>query len=265
MFKTFATAALAASAVSLAHAEIIATALDGVDTNLTAFVNDAPAFSSAGDIFGEVVAGVDGMPFALADDSVTDVSGAGAGLPFETDDDGIVDTADFNAGNDVFGVVDNVNNDNPDGVSSATWTFDITSAIALTDVTIDFAAQGDFEPSDVFTVTASIDGGLAVTLFSSSVDEDGVQSYTVDSGLTTDFDDPLFINGVVLDNEFLTLSADLVGAGSTLDITLTAEADGGSEAFAIDNIIVNGVIPEPASVALLAAGLAAVGLRRRGA
>jgi MYXO-CTERM domain-containing protein len=70
------------------------------------------------------------------------------------------------------------------------------------------------------------------------------------------------MNGVLLSNDFQTLSAVVAGTGSTLTLQLNAQGDS-EEPYVFDNIQVCGtLVPTPGATALLGlAGLA--GLRRR--
>lgn len=194
-----------------------------------------------------------GMPFSISDDSVNAAAG---NTVFPGDTQGFADTA--LGGNGFFGVTDTVN-----GVGSnaevATFVFDISGASNL-GVSIDFAAMGDFEASgDFFNFDYSIDGAPFAPLFTSSINEDIDQSYTMDDGGTPVLADPALINGVLLNDVFQTISASIAGAGSELTIRFTGETDGGSEAFGFDNLTVT---PEPASLVVLALGALAV-IRRR--
>lgn len=206
----------------------------------------------AGDMFG-ITSRPDadgtpfGLPFAIADDSL---------FGFPDDSQGIIDENDLGR---FFGVVDSVNGDNPNGTGTGTWTFDITGASNLL-VGIDFAAMGDFESSDSHLFEYSIDGGGFSTLFASSINEDGSQTYTMADGDQFQLDDPMLINGSILDNDFQTLTADVAGTGSVLTIRYTGGGDGGSEAFAFRNIL---VVPTPGALALIGlGGLAAIRRRR---
>lgn len=160
----------------------------------------------------------------------------------------------------VFGVEDSTNADNPSGLSTVVWTFDISGYSGIT-VDIDFAAMGDFETSDAFTFTYSIDAGPAQNLFA-TVTRDDIEpyTYTLASGTTVDLNDPLELDATILNNNFQTFTGSVAGTGSVLTLSFNAVADGGSEVFIFDNIIVNGV-PEPASMLLFS--LAGLAIRRR--
>lgn len=197
------------------------------------------AFTSAADGFERYQVGVSStIPFSLVDESTS-------GSP--SDSLGIVDAATKADG--WFGVTDLVNDDNPSNEGTATWEFDITGASSL-EVSIDMAAMGDFEDSattgDFFNWTYSIDGGAALSLFTSSVDEAGSTTYTLADGDDFLLNDPLVIENnageqTQLSNLFQTLTSNLSGVGSTLTLELMARAEGGSEAFAFDNIVINGI------------------------
>lgn len=211
-------------------------------------------YTIPGDMFGIRSVGnpgTPGLPFAIADDSAA---------VFPGDTQGIIDTnADFGR---FFGVVDTVNGEgNDDGF--AIWTFDVSGFTGLS-VDIDFAAMGDFEDNgvDFHNFVWSIDGSPSAPLFSSSIDESAVGSYVMADGTPVALDDPMSINGTELTNSFQTLSAAISGTGATLTIGYTGGGDGGSEAFAFRNLVVNG-IPTPGSVGLIGlAGLVAVRRRR---
>lgn len=252
---------------------------DGGAINLssTANVFDFDAGGGAGgDVFGRVEPFVTGMPFDVADDSAADVSGDGTGSAFPADSLGIIgqnSTAIF-ALNDADGTA----------VNNAVWTFDISSATALTSISIDIGAMGDFEASssDGFLIEAQIDGGGYATIFEATTDEafDSFAYRAMDDGDVFSLNDPLqlFIDGAATAAGYLDKSDPTTGlmdtytsnlvlgqSGSTLDIRLSwAGSPSGSEPQGIDNITVNGVvIPEPASALLGLVGLSLVGLRRR--
>jgi len=178
------------------------------------------------------------IPFALVDSSTS-------GDPSDTL--GVVDAATKTDG--WFGITDTVNDDNTTGLVTATWEFDITDASNL-EISIDMAAMGDFEASvstgDFFNWTYSIDGGATSALFTSSVDEAGSATYILADGDEVILNDPLIIANATgdetqLSNVFQTLTSILSGTGETLTITLTGRTDGGSEAFAFDNIVIDGI------------------------
>jgi Endonuclease/Exonuclease/phosphatase family len=207
--------------------------------NLNSFSqNPAPgAFSNAGDGFEKYQEGVSStIPFYVADDSVYNYPG---------DTIGIIDRATkLDAW---FGVTDLLNDDNPSGMGTATWEFNIAGATNL-EVSIDMGAMGDFEAgADTFDWTYSIDGGPALPLFTSSVDEATDATYTLAIGSMFTLDDPLSMTNTSsetteLSNILQTITSQLTGTGSTLTIQLVAANDAESqEGYAFDNIIVSGL------------------------
>lgn len=220
-------------------------------------VASASLWSSPADGWGIYERGVSAtIPFSLLDDS------AGS---FTPDTLGIVETGKTDP---FFGSNDLANGDNASGGASAVWIVDITGFTDLS-VSVDIAAMGDWESGEFFTMTASIDGGAATTVFSLAPDETDTTVYTLESGTTVPLDDPMKDStGAVIANVFTTKTEALVGTGSILTLTLTAANDS-DEAFAMDDLLVEGtaaVIPEPSSALLLAgaAGFAAWRRRRQG-
>jgi predicted extracellular nuclease len=102
-------------------------------------------------------------------------------------------------------------------------------------------AMGDFESNDFFTWQAQIDGGPTQTIFQSSVDEDGSQTYTLAGGTVVTLNDPMLANGQLLSNILETITANVDGIGDQLTLTLTAQFNGGSEAVAFQNIVFSGI------------------------
>lgn len=254
--------ALGSMQSALAQSTVIATEdFDGGAVNLTSTANvfDYNAGGGAGgDVFGRVdgQAGGTGMPFDVADDTVADVSGARAGAPFLTDPSGIAgqNTTAFFALNDMDG--SGVN-----GNTSATWTFDISSATSIANIQIDQAAMGDFEAnsSDGYLIEARIDANPFQTIFAAITDEDASHTYRpLDDGNAVILNDPLelFIDGDATPVGLLDKSDPATGAfdtytsvllagqsGSTLDIRISwTGAPSGSEPMGIDNITINGEI-----------------------
>ncbi|MDH3588605.1 MAG: PEP-CTERM sorting domain-containing protein, partial [Gammaproteobacteria bacterium] len=219
-------------------------------------VTDAGGYSNPGDGFGIYQRGVSPtIPFALLDDSLS---------IFPGDTLGIID--ENNTGR-FFGVTDTVNNDPFDDTVSASWVFDIGGFNNLS-VSLDIGAMGDFEDAegfgveDFFDLSYSIDGGPLMSLFRSFVDEDGSHTYTLSDGDTFTLNDPMTLDGVILSNMLQTFSADILGTGSELTLTLTAQGDSGSEATLVfQNLIVSA--PEPAILGLLTLGLLGLGATRR--
>jgi|GEM_PF-6929320 len=153
----------------------------------------------------------------------------------------------------VFAAEDLENPDNPGAQASATWTFDVSGFAELT-VSIDAAAMGNFDNlscplppclPDRYDFTVSLDNGPEVPLFTSAVLEATIQSYTLQSGVQVAINDPLTLNGVVLNNQFQTISAPVVGLGSTMTITLRGQGDGTEEVFLFDNIVIAGTPASP--------------------
>ena len=209
----------------LANAQVIASDMDGSSgLNLISYTNpSAFAFGSPGDGFQKYQRSVSpSIPFAVLDDSLSIFTGDSLGIIKEGNTD------------EFFGVVDTINGDNS-GPVSATWVFDISGGSDLV-LSIDMGAMGDFESSDVFEWSYSIDGGPAMTAFSGAADESASQSYTLEGGTVIDLNDPMVVDGTILTNELATFSAPIAGTGSQLTLTLTATANGGSEAFAFQTI-----------------------------
>ncbi len=269
---------------SAATADVIALEdFDGGALNLNGTTNVldyGAGGGNAGDTFGRVkglhLAGGTGMSNDLADDSVVDVGGSGI---FAGDSRGIAgqNTSAFFGMVDSDGNVDGLGN----GLNNAVWSFDISSATAITSIDMDIAAMGDFEESstDGFLVEAQVDGGGWTEIFKGRTFDDAnnfSRTYrAMDGGGVFSENDPLelFIDGLatgtLLDKSDATTgdfdsfsSIGLAGAsGGKLEIRISwAGSPSGSEAMGFDNITVNGV-PTPGALALL--GLAGIASRRR--
>lgn len=196
-----------------------------------------------------------GMPFAISDDSVAAAAG---NTIFASDTLGF---AGQTFGNGFFGLTDTENPSNT-GLITASFDFSIAGFTSLM-VSADFAAMGDFEAADLFNFEYSIDGGAFQPLFTSSVDENGSQNYLMDSGSPVSLDDPVLINGVLLNDVYQNFAAPVSGSGTTLTIRFSAQTDG-SEGFGFDNLKVTG-IPAPGVSAALALGALLIARRRRSA
>jgi len=228
---------------------------------------DPPAgtFTSPGDSFEIKQRGISAsIPWAATDDTGSaDPNGAescDSGV-FPFDSIGIVMCAERDA---FFCVVDIRNADNPNCDSgTASFTFDITGQSNIW-VSIDMGASGNFEaidpneanivcdpndflttPGDAYDWTWSVDGSPPQPLFTSSVDEAGSQTYEYFSGFTAVIDDPLLMNGTVLDNLMKTIAAPIPATGNSLTITLNARGDSGSEAYVFDEIVLYTEAAEP--------------------
>ncbi|AFY57726.1 putative extracellular nuclease [Rivularia sp. PCC 7116] len=206
--------------------------------NLTSFTNNSPTFSSAGDGFGKFQRGVStSIPFSVLDDSA---------VGFPADNLGIIPETNTDA---FFGATDTENGDNT-GAVNAVWEFDISGASNLS-LSIDTGAMGDFEADDSFSWTYQIDGGTVNTAFTGSADEADSFTYTLADGDTFTLDDPMKVDGTTLSNNLQTLTTPITGTGSTLALTLTAQTNGGSEAFAFQNILIEGdTAPTPANLVI---------------
>ena len=192
--------------------------------NLVSYTNPfTDMFGSAGDGFQKYRRGVSpSIPFSVLDDSLS---------IFPPDSLGIIKESNTH---EFFGVTDTVNADNA-GPVSAEWVFDVSGGTSLI-LEIDMGAMGDFESADYFVWEYSIDGGPFTVAFASSVDESGSQNYTLEGGAVFTLDDPMLVDGVLLNDDLATFATALAGSGSQLTLRLTADTDGGSEAFAFQNI-----------------------------
>jgi len=202
-------------------------------SNLNSFTNPYDgAFASASDGFQKYQRGVSSsIPYSVLDDSAGSYSG---------DSLGIIKTGNTDI---FFGATDTDNPDNS-GQVSATWEFAVSGASSLF-LSIDMGAMGDFEGSDTFEWTYSIDGGPTLTAFSGVADESGSNFYTLEGGGVFPLNDPMTVQGIVLTNDLATFSQSLAGTGSTLTVTLTLETNGGTEAFAFQNLLVTAGNPPP--------------------
>ena len=204
--------------------------------NLISFTDDpAIPFASAGDGFNKFQRGIStSIPFSVVDDS------AGS---FPPDTLGIIKSGNTD---EFFGIVDTNNGDTSGRDVIATWVFDVVGASNLS-LSIDMGAMGDFEASattgDFFNWSYSIDGGATQTAFQSSVDESTDQTYSMESGTEVILNDPMLVNGVLLNNDLQTQNAALAGSGNQLALILTANTNGGSEAIAFQNLVVSGEPP----------------------
>ncbi|MEN8162557.1 MAG: hypothetical protein ABFS37_00370 [Acidobacteriota bacterium] len=216
--------------------------VDSDSHNLVSYSTDAPVFNNPGDGFQKYAAvqqvcppvpdpNLNNIPWSLVDDSV---------CIYPEDSGGIIDTmTDFD---EFFGVTDTENDDNS-GPVSATWVFNISSAVDNLELHVDLAAMGNYEdPEDSFVWTYQVDAGAVETFLTAVADEDGMLTYTMADGTTRDLDDPLVVNGTTLTNHFQTFSTS-IPAGSQLTVVLTAVTDGGYEGYAVRDILVTDFDP----------------------
>ncbi|MEM7610593.1 MAG: endonuclease/exonuclease/phosphatase family protein [Pseudomonadota bacterium] len=200
--------------------------VDSASQGLISFDNPfANAFASAADGFQKYQRNFSPtIPFSVLDDSL---------LTFPSDSLGIIDDLNIE---EFFAATDTQNADN-DGPVSATWTFDVTGATQL-GLSIDMAAMGDFETNDTFTWSYAVDGGATQTAFSGVVNDAIDNTYVLAGGGAFTLNDPMTVDGAVLTNVLAPFTTAIEGEGSTLTVTLTLQTDGGSEAFAFQNLIV---------------------------
>jgi len=284
-----------------AYGELVAGEdFDGGDVNMISGFDPSSGNidGGPGDFFGVSSIGSwpqsAGVPFSLADDSVIDVSGGTRTTDnaFSGDEEGI-----FGQARDVtdafFSISDNPADDIAD--QTASWAFDVSNYQNLM-LKIDMGQQSDGDSFDGISAgsvvfTAQIDDGSVQSAFVlTPVDVTG-GSFTfraMDSGtvpttagvLEATGDNTvtklLAEDGSTASNTYLdktpasgngagqmdTFMTAIDGTGS--ELTLALSADVPFEAMAFDNIAVTGdVIPEPATLTLLAVGGAAVLRRRR--
>ena len=236
------------------EAQIIGRAVSLEADIFLSFEQPDPDYEISGDMFGirsrDVPDPPDcltcpGLPAAVVDQTFDPFD------PSPRDRMGLIRSDDFGP---FFGVVDTAN-DVGERLNTAIWTFDVAGYTDLR-ISIDMAAMGDFEAGDIergtrdaFAFDLSVDGGPYEFLFASSVDEDATLEYQMelpdpDLPLIA-LDDPLAMDGVVLNNLFQTLSADVLGTGNQLELRFRAIADGADEVFAFRNLRVEGMADGP--------------------
>ncbi len=229
------------------------------------------AFGDAFGIVSSVNSGGVGGTFGLWDDTTVDNSGGGI---FADDTVGLGATATT-----AFFGLDDADGASGPGVTFANWSFDVSSATTLTNIQIDIGAMGDFESADGFLIEAQLDGGGFQTIFQGITDEDISKTYRpLEDGNATTLNDPLelFIDGSATGAGLLDKADSITGnfdtftstlfagqSGGTLDIQISFVTASGTEPQGIDNITINGTtIPEPSSIAILAAA-SLIAVRRR--
>tara|TARA_R110001583_G_scaffold97082_1_gene241789 strand:+ start:695 stop:1480 length:786 start_codon:yes stop_codon:yes gene_type:complete len=154
-----------------------------------------------------------------------------------------------------FGIVDSVNPDNPNSEAVASWQINIENLSAIK-LFIDMAAMGDFESSDEFFWHYSIDNNPYSTIFQGMSNESTRQNYRLENKSLVSLNDPMMVNSQLLSNEFQAFSSSILDTGNMLTLELRAKANGGSEAIAFQNILIQGMsntvtVTEPKSLAML--------------
>ncbi|QDU35134.1 hypothetical protein KS4_32140 [Poriferisphaera corsica] len=214
-----------------------------IDATVTA-TYDFNSFSSSKDAWG-IYSNDGSAPSVLIDTSAVN----------SADNLGIVDST--KVANDVFfGVSDTLNGD-IDKEISVIFTFDLTQLTfsESLNIAIDMGAVGDFEKDDNFDWTYQVDDHSESELFDVVVDESDVHDYQLEAKTIT-YNDPLKIDNKVISNQIQTFNKEIQVDSSAVSLKLifTTYADGGSEAFMFDNIVVSSHMPEPASISLLILG-----------
>ncbi len=211
--------------------------------NLTEFTNDfTDSFSSSNDGFQKYTfnsADLNALP-----DGLVDLTSYG-----RLDNQGLI----FDDGYQAFGIVDSVNSSNPFSMSVASWSFN-TENVSNLSVSAKFAAMGDFEANDHYFMTASFGGDDSELIFDIKAQTSLAQNYTLADGSARFLDDPLGIEAgssgftFNLDNTFTEYSASINGQGDLLTLSMFAIADGGTEAFALSDLIISGEFGQTAPV-----------------
>lgn len=124
-------------------------------------------------------------------------------------------------------------------------------------VEVDLAAMGDFEAGasgDNYKFEYRIDGaGAWQPLFDIVVDENASMTYTLANGTTVSLDDPLRVDGELLNNAFNAssrFSTVIPHPGASVAVRFTASTDGANEAFAWRNLTVARILPDGTSTTI---------------
>ena len=206
--------------------------VNSTSQRLISFETDAAPFLSPADCFGKKQRGVDAtIPFGALDDSLT---------IFPDDDQGIIGESNREQ---FFCIVDTINDQNQ-GELSARWQFDIANVTDLS-LNFDFGAMGNFETTDQFALSYQIDEGDEVQFLQSSVDLEQSHLYVLDDGDIFELEDPIFANGVLLDNNLQTFSEPISNTGSILTVVLSATVSADTDAVVMQNMIIEGLAVAP--------------------
>ena len=134
---------------------------------------------------------------------------------------------------------------------------DLTFSAFFAEQRPEASGADDIDKSDYIHIQYRIDGGSWINLL--WFQNDG-STYNTTFTVDADFDGVGDGSGQ-LETAFAEYTLDIIGTGSTLDIMIEASVDSGDEDWAVDNVQVAGVVPEPATMALL--GLGSLMLSRR--
>lgn len=183
-------------------------------------------FSSIDDSFQVYQVGAGRVPPQFLDNSLTTTDNLGIVRPESKTDKW-------------FGVSDIKNPDHLSGLGVLTWQFDVGGFSSLS-FSVQLGAMGDFEVDDSYDWKYSWDGTTFENLLISSINLAGSHEYTLANGTKLTLDDPVTFGTTTVTNVFADFTAPIGGTGPRLWIRFEAAADGGTEAFVLDDLRISG-------------------------